>query len=68
MWIKAYNLTLTSPQIVQYQDIPYSTKLWWEKTLADLELQENWQRKFCQLITLTVVQYLNSQELTTFGR
>ena len=25
--------------------IPYSTKLWWEKTLAELELQENQRRK-----------------------
>ena len=37
--------------------IPYSIKLWWDKTLADLELQENWQRKFWQLITLIIVHY-----------
>jgi len=23
----------------------YSTKLWWEKTLAELEVQENWWGK-----------------------
>ena len=25
--------------------LPYSAKLWREKTLAELELQENWRRK-----------------------
>ena len=41
---------------------PYSIKLWREEILADLELQENWWRKFWQLITLIT----SSQELTTF--
>ena len=33
------------------------------KALADLELQENWWRKFWQLITLIIVHYLSSQQL-----
>ena len=43
--------------------IPYSTRLWQEKTLVDLELQENWWRKFWWLITLIAVYYLSSQHL-----
>ena len=33
------------------------------KTLANLELQENWWRKFWRLITLITVHYLNLQHL-----
>ena len=32
-------------KVYQGLELPYSTKLWWEKTLVELELQENWQRK-----------------------
>ena len=42
---------------------PYSTKLWWDNTLANLELQEYWWRKFWQLITLIIVNYLSLQHL-----
>ena len=35
-----------------------------DKTSADSELQENWWRKFWQLITLMIVHYQNLQHLT----
>ena len=44
--------------------LAYSTKLWREKTLADLELQENWWEK------ILVAGHTNNSslfELTTFG-
>ena len=47
-------------------EIPYSTKLWWEKTLVELELQENWQRKLWRLAEAKPIQYLSSRDLTTF--
>ena len=39
-----------------------------EKTLVELELQENWQRKLWRLAEAKSIQYLRSQDLTTFGR
>ena len=44
----------------------YSTKLWREKILAELELQENWLRKLWQLVEAKPIQYLISRDLTTF--
>ena len=49
-----------------YQIIPYSTKLWQEKTLVELELQENWWRKLWWLAEAKPIQYLSSQDLTMF--
>ena len=52
--------------------IPYSTKLWQDKTLAELELQEYWRRKLWRLAEAKPIQYLsqdlNSQDLATFWR
>ena len=44
-------------------NLPYSTKLWWDKTLADLELQENWWIKFWWFVMLITVHYKNLQHL-----
>ena len=38
-------------------------KIWWDKTLADLELQENWWRKFWWFVMLIIVHYKNLQHL-----
>ena len=45
------------------QCIPYSAKLWQDKTLADLELQENWWTKFWQLMTLIMISFQTLQYL-----
>ena len=37
-----------------------------DKTLAELELLENWQRKLWRLAEAKPIQYLRSQDLTTF--
>ena len=37
--------------------VPYSTKLWREKTLAESELQENWRRKLWQLAEAKPIHY-----------
>ena len=44
-------------------EFTYSTKFWWDKTLADLELQENWWRKFWWFVMLIIVHYKNLQHL-----
>ena len=51
---------------VHFVHVPYSTKLWREKTLAELQLQENWQRKLWQLAEAKPIQYWSSQDLTAF--
>ena len=48
--------------------IPYSTKLWRDKTLAELELQEYWRRKLWRLAEAKPIQYLSLQDLATFWR
>ena len=37
--------------------ILYSTKLWREKTVAELELQENWRRKLWRLAEAKPIHY-----------
>ena len=46
--------------------LPYSTKLWREKTLAELELQENWWRKLWRLAKVCNIRVQETSRL--FGR
>ena len=40
-----------------HNQLPYSTKLWREKTLVELELLENWWRKLWRLAEEKPIHY-----------
>ena len=44
-------------QIISSCYVLYSTKLWREKTLAELELLENWRRKLWRLAEEKPIHY-----------
>ena len=64
--MKTIRLQMDNVSMHQFSYIPYSIKLWWDKSLMDLELQENQWRKFWWLITL--MKNSSLFKLAIFGR